>query len=223
MLGVQARVGTRTTGCCGAAKAAAPLTMAQSQGANAAGTTAIAAPASPAPAAAGAGSLLIRRAATGLQGSALAQQVLQTIEAAGAKVEALPDDEFASEFGARAQGAFDPKTNVISLPRSVADDPGKLRLVMLHEGIHWLQDNVAGGAEALGGPIGDALRSAGAIRATSAGRADLQHDEAQAYLLEALVANELGIRDTGLGVDANGRALTYDAIMQKIRRTAEYA
>ncbi len=239
MLGVQARVGMGPSGCCGAATAtasvagtaidapAAPIYTTQAQGANAAGTTAIATanatPATPATAAAGTGSLLVRRAAAGLQGSAVAQQVLQTIEAAGAKVETLPDEAFAQEFGARTQGAFDPRSNVISLPKSVADNPEKLRLVMLHEGIHWLQDNVAGGAEALGGPIGDALRSAGAIRETSSGKADMQHDEAQAYLLEALVANELGIGDTGMGVDATGRALTYDAIMQKIRRTAEYA
>ena len=141
---------------------------------------------------------------------------------AGASNDRVRRCEFASEFGARTQGAFDPKSNVISLPKSVADNPEKLRLVLLHEGIHWLQDNVAGGAEALGGPIGDALRSAGAVRSTAGGKADVQHDEAQAYLLEALVANELGIRDTGLGVDSSGRALTYDAIMQKIRRTAEY-
>jgi hypothetical protein len=234
MLGVQARVGMGTSGCCGAAKAAAPvagtaidatdasITTTQAQGANAAGTTASATPATAATAAAGTGSLLVRKAASGLQGSAVAQQVLRTIESAGARIETLPDVEFASEFGARTQGAFDPKSNVISLPKSVADNPEKLRLVLLHEGIHWLQDNVAGGAEALGGPIGDALRSAGAVRSTAGGKADVQHDEAQAYLLEALVANELGIRDTGLGVDSSGRALTYDAIMQKIRRTAEY-
>lgn len=248
MLGVQARVGMATSGCCGAAKAAAPvagtatvttdtaIATTQARGANAAGTTAIATPAtpatrasasataaSPATSAAGTGSLLVRRAAAGLEGSALAQQVLRTIEASGARIETLPDGQFAQEFGERTQGAFDPKTNVISLPQSVASSPEKLRLVMLHEGIHWLQDNVAGGAEALGGPIGDALRSACAVRTTAPGKADVQHDEAQAYLLEALVANELGIRDTGMGVDSNGRALTYDAIMQKIRRTAEYA
>ncbi len=212
-------VGTSTQlGACGAATAAAPAQ--DERGANAAGTTALA---TQAVAAAGTGNLLVRRAADGLKGSSIAQQVLQTIEANGARIETVPDGQFSKEFGARTAGAFDPKTNTISIPQSVANNPEKLRIVLLHEGVHWLQDNVAGGAEALGGPIGDALRAAGAIRQTAPGTPNLQHDEAQAYLLEAIVANEVGIRDTGLGVDANGRPLTYDAILQKIRATPEYS
>lgn len=166
---------------------------------------------------------LIQSALAEVGGSKLAQQVLQSLGTSGAQIETVSDAEMAQEFGARTKGAFDPKTNKITLPESVAKNPAELRLVLFHEGVHWLQDNVKGGAEALGGPIGDALRSAGAVRQTAAGKADLQHDEAQAYVLEAMLANELGIKDSGLGVDGSGRALSYDAVLQKVKQTAEYA
>ncbi len=205
---------------------ASPTTSQTATAAGTAGTTAPAASAGlalGAPAAA-APSPLIQSALAQLGGSPLATQVLQSLASNGAKIETVSNAEMASEFGARTKGAFDPKTNVITLPESVAKDPAQLRLVLFHEGVHWLQDNVQGGAEALGGPIGDALRSAGAVRQTTPGsQGDLQHDEAQAYVLEAMLANELGIKDTGLGVNDAGRALSYDAVLQRVKQTAEYA
>jgi hypothetical protein len=166
---------------------------------------------------------LIKRALEQTGSSQLATQVLQSLSSNGARIETVSDAQMAQEFGGRTAGAFDPKTNQITIPESVANNPQKLRLVLFHEGVHWLQDNVKGGAEALGGPIGNALQSAGAVRQTAPGKDDLQHDEAQAYVLEAMLANELGIKDTGLGVDSNGRALGYGQVLQKVKQTAEYA
>lgn len=166
---------------------------------------------------------LIATALQQLGGSQLATQVLTALASGNAKIETLSDSAMAAKYGARTKGAFDPATNSIILPQSIASDPAQLRLVLFHEGVHWLQDNVQGGAEALGGPIGDALKSAGAIRPTTSKTDDMQHDEAQAYLLEAQLATELGIRDKGLGADSSGRNLGYQAVLQRVRSTAEYA
>ncbi len=216
---------TAPSGALPAGASAAGLT--DSQTATAAGAVGTTAPAAStalalgAPAAAP--SPLVQSALSQVGGSQLATQVLQSLATNGAQIETVSDAQMASEFGERTKGAFDPRTNRITLPASVAKDPAQLRLVLFHEGVHWLQDNVQGGAEALGGPIGQALQSAGAVRQTAPGKADLQHDEAQAYVLEAKLANELGIRDNGLGVDSAGRALSYDAVLQRVKQTAEYA
>ncbi|MCW2925280.1 MAG: hypothetical protein JWM98_2684 [Thermoleophilia bacterium] len=166
---------------------------------------------------------LIDSAATGTEGSSVAQQVFSSLKSNGAQITTMDDAQFAAKYGDRTAGLFDPSTNGIVVPTRVAQDPAKLRLILLHEGVHWLQDNVQGGAEGLGGPIGQALQGAGAVRQTQAvTKADSQHDEAQAYLVEALTANQLGIKDAGLGVDASGKALNYDAILAKVASTPEY-
>ena len=69
-----------------------------------------------------------------------------------------------------------------------------------------------------------AAQGAGAVRQTQPGsKDDYQHDEAQAYVVEAQVANQLGIEDQGLGVDQTGRAMSYDAVLQRVKQTPEYA
>ena len=214
-IGADAGLLTGTLGAFETPATALPAMLApQAAVAGATGAVAAAAPSSP----------LIATASAQLTTSPIALQVLQAIDQGGAQIRTVPDAQFASEFGARTAGAFDPKTNTISLPEKVASDPAQLRLVLVHEGIHWLQDNMQGGAEALGGSIGQALTGANAVRSTAPGKADLQHDEAQAYLLEALVANQAGISTGGLGTDrATGRSLGYDAILAKIKQTPEYA
>ncbi|MCW2921484.1 MAG: hypothetical protein JWL76_1358 [Thermoleophilia bacterium] len=215
-----ATTGEATLGAPTAAGLAALPTDAQDPAAGAQG--ALGAPAAPA-AAAAAPSPLIQSALGEVGSSPLASQVLQSLATNGARIETVSDAQMASQFGERTKGAFDPKTNSITLPESVAKNPAELRLVLFHEGVHWLQDNVKGGAEALGGPIGNALQSAGAVRQTSGAKDDLQHDEAQAYVLEAMLANQLGIKDSGLGVDSSGRALSYGSVLQRVKQTAEYA
>lgn len=168
-------------------------------------------------------SQLIERAAADTAGSQLAQQVMSALDQGGAVIDVVDESAFAAQYG-RAAGLYDPNTKRIALPSDVAADPERLRLILLHEGVHWLQDNVDGGAEALGGAIGQALRGAGAVKDTVPNsKADSQHDEAQAYLIEALMANELGVRDRGLGVDGSGKALGYDQILARVKATPEYA
>jgi hypothetical protein len=186
---------------------------------------AIAAPAAAAaPAGATQGASLLQAAASGLQGSDIAQQVLAALQSNGATIDVVDDAQFAAQYGDRTGGIYDPTTNKLALPAKTVNDPEQLQLVLLHEGVHWLQDNVQGGAEGLGGAVGQALESAGAIQQPEPGtKAESQHDEAQAYLLEALVANQLGKQDEGLGVDSGGRAMNYQQILARVQATPEYA
>jgi hypothetical protein len=191
-------------------------------------TAAAAAPAAAAPTGAigaGTGAALMQTAGGGAQGAVpLAEQVLQAVQAGGARVQVIPDAQFTAQYG-RAEGIFDPATNAISIPQHVAQNPDAMSLVLLHEGTHWLQHNVPGGLEALGGPVAQALQGAGAttVQVDPNSKAASQQDEAQAYLLEALAANQLGIKDPGLGTDPAGRIRDYAAIKAEVLATPEYA
>ncbi|MBC7461546.1 MAG: hypothetical protein H7287_09320 [Thermoleophilia bacterium] len=50
-----------------------------------------------------------------------------------------------------------------------------------------------------------------------------QQREAQAYLLEALAANQAGVRDEGMGTTTRGALATYAQIQSAVRATPEYA
>jgi len=170
----------------------------------------------------GAGATLISAVSRSLQGAPIADQVLGLMSTNGAPVDVISDGEFSARYG-RAAGIYDPSTNRIAVPASVANNPVELRLILLHEGVHWLQDNVPGGIAAVGGPVAQALASADALRDVDpASRAGDQQDEAQAYLLEAVVAKQLGIRDGGMGSGDTGTVLSYDETLANVVATPEY-
>lgn len=156
-----------------------------------------------------------------MNGSPIAQQVLSAMAQGGGDMQVLSDAQFRARFGA-ASGAYQPSTNIVSLPQSVANDPELLRIVLLHEAVHWAQDNVQGGIAGLGGATAQALEGAGALRTVNPNSKEgAQHDEAQAFLLEALAAQQLGIRDPGMGT-SNGRVLSYAQILARVRNTPGY-
>jgi hypothetical protein len=156
-----------------------------------------------------------------LAGAPIADQVLGLMQRGGAAINVLPDAQFAAKYG-RASGIYDPATKQVTLPESVTKNPEELRIVLLHEGVHWVQDNVPGGIAQAGGAVAQALQGAGALgspdRNTKAGS---QQDEAQAFLLEAMVARELGISDPGMGT-SNGRVLGYGSTLARVQATPEY-
>jgi hypothetical protein len=166
---------------------------------------------------------LLAAAAASLPNSDLAAQVLQDVQAGGAQVNVLSDATFAAKYG-RALGVYDPNTNQISVPASIAANHAQARIVLLHEGLHWLQHNVQGGIDALGGAVGQALTGAGAMSTATPGtKAAQQQDESQAYLLEALAARQVGITDDGLGTSNAGAVNSYAQIQAAVRATPEYA
>lgn len=163
----------------------------------------------------GSGSQMLAPAELILGDSPIANQVFGALERYDARIDVLGDAEFAGRFG-EAAGVFVPDENRIVMPESAYSDPAQTSLIMLHEGVHWLEGNVIGGAQALGGPLADALASADAIRSYQPGSklADW-HEEAQAYVAEAAAGAQLGLHDRGLG-SRNGQPLSYDEIMARI-------
>jgi len=168
------------------------------------------------------GSSILAQAAASVPASAIADQVFGAAQAGGAQVDVLDDAAFSAKYG-RASGVFDPNTNRISIPKSVAADPAKAGLVLLHEGVHWLQSNTQGGIDALGGAVTQALQGASATSTAATGKPKQQQDEAQAYLLEALAANQAGIRDGGMGTTTSGKVASYTQILGAVQSTPEYA
>jgi hypothetical protein len=164
---------------------------------------------------------MLAQVAQQLAGSPIAQQVLSAMAQGGGDIQVLPDAQFRAKFGA-ASGAYQPSTNIVSLPQSVASDPEQLRIVLLHEAVHWAQDNVQGGIAGLGGPTAQALEGAGALRNVNPNSKEgAQHDEAQSFVLEALAAQQLGIRDPGMGT-SNGRVLGYEQTLARVKGTPGY-
>lgn len=160
---------------------------------------------------------LVAQVAAQYNGSPIAAQVLGMIGQADAAVDVLPDAEFSSRYG-RAKGIYDPATKRIALPESVLQEPELLRIVLLHEGVHWIQDNAPGGIAQVGGPLAQALQGAGALDA----RRTSQVDEAQAFVAEAYAAREAGIEDPGMGT-SKGTPLGFDAVLARVNATPEYA
>jgi hypothetical protein len=169
-----------------------------------------------------AASELISQVAADFEGSPVAQQVLQLLAAGEGAIDVLDDAQFAAKYG-RASGVYDTQTNRISIPQSLLQDRETLRIVLLHEGVHWVQDNAPGGIAQVGGPIAQALQGAGALRAVDPTTPEgSQHDEAQAFLLEAIAAAEAGVRDPGLATTGSG-ILGYDQVLAAVRSIPEYA
>jgi hypothetical protein len=169
-------------------------------------------------AAAGPGAEIIQQVASQLGGSPLAQQVLSLIAQGGAAVNVVDDAAFHAKYGANTQGIYDPNTHQIELPQSVTSDPEALRVVLLHEGVHWVQDNAPTALTQLEGPLLQAMQGSGALAADDGSS---QADEAQAFMVEALAAQELGIDDPGMG-SSNGRALSYGSTLANVLATPEY-
>lgn len=167
-------------------------------------------------------SSLLSSAAAAVPNSEIAAQVFAAVQAGGAQVNVVSDADFAAKFG-RAAGVYEPATNQISVPSSVASNPAQAGLILLHEGVHWLQHNTQGGIDALGGAVSAALQSKQAGSTAVGAKAVQQQDEAQAYLLEALAANQAGVRDEGMGTTTTGSLATYAQIQQAVRATPEYA
>lgn len=165
---------------------------------------------------------LVAMVATGFGNSPIAQQVLEMLAAGGGAIDIVDDQAFEAKFG-RASGIYDPQAKRIQIPRSLLDDPEKLRIVLLHEGVHWVQDNAPGGIAQVGGPIAQALQGAGAlVNVDRNSKAGVQHDEAQAFLLEAIAAQEAGVVDPGLAT-TNAGILGYDQVLAAVRSIPEYA
>ncbi|MCB0880510.1 MAG: hypothetical protein KDC46_16190, partial [Thermoleophilia bacterium] len=154
-----------------------------------------------------------------LGASEIAQQVFQSLGQADAAVDLIDDATFAQKYGARTGGIYDPNTKRIAIPESALQHPELLRIVLLHEGVHWMQDNVPGGIAQAGGPLAQALSGAQALQIDGS----TQSEEAQAYLTEAIVAKQLGIADPGMGTTSAGEVLPYDQILAKVKATPEYA
>lgn len=165
---------------------------------------------------------LLSRAASAVPNSSIASQVFAAVEAGGAQVNVVDDAQFAASYG-RASGVFDPDTNAITVPQSVAADPAQAGLILLHEGVHWLQQNASGGIDAMGGAIAQALQGANAGSTATSAKGIQQQDEAQAYLLEAVAAKQAGTPDDGMGTTSSGKVGTYAQILGAVRSTPEYA
>ncbi len=167
------------------------------------------------------GSQLVQQVAAQLDGSEVARQVLSMVARGGAAVDVLDDATFERRHG-RAYGVYDPATKRIQIPRSLTSDPEQLRIVLLHEGVHWVQDNTPGGIAAAGGAIARALEGAAALRQVDRStKAGMQHDEAQAFLLEAIAAQQAGVADPGLAT-VGGRVLPYGQVVAAVRSIPEY-
>lgn len=164
---------------------------------------------------------LIAQARKTLGGSGIGAQVLDEMSRAGVRIVAMSDAEFQAKYRG-ASGVYEPSRDTIIMPQSTIRDQRKLSLVMLHEGVHWLQDRVGSvsGMARLGGPIANAIAGAGALIDDPRGES-LNH-EAQAYLLEALAAKELRIFDGGLGTTRDGRVLSYEEIRQRVASNPLY-
>jgi hypothetical protein len=160
------------------------------------------------------GNPLMDRVQAAVAGSPIAAQALSEMQRGGVKIITMDDASFNAKYKG-ASGVYEPSSDTIVLPTSTVNDQRKLALVLFHEGIHWLQDRVGTPSQLaqLGGPIADALRGANALRDAPQGN-PIAH-ETQAYVLEALVAKELGVFDGGLGTQ-NGRVLSYDEVSQRV-------
>jgi hypothetical protein len=163
----------------------------------------------------------VRDASTILASSPLAQEILAA--AGTAQVRVLSDAEFESRYPGAA-GVYDPATDTITLPQRIASNPQDMALVLLHELTHYIQDTRPGGLQSLGGAVAQALEGAGAVGSlSSSGSTQVLHQEAEAYLLEALVAQQSGMRATGLGVSASGAPLTYQQTLARVAGHPAYA
>lgn len=166
------------------------------------------------------GDPLMTRVQAAVAGSPIASQALGEMQRAGVKIVTMDNATFSAKYKG-ASGVYEPSSDTIVLPESTVNDPRKLALVLFHEGIHWLQDSVGSPSKlaSLGGPIGNALLGANALRDAPRGN-PIAH-ETQAYVLEAAVAKELGVYDGGLGTQ-NGRVLSYDEVAQRVSSNALY-
>jgi hypothetical protein len=155
--------------------------------------------------------------------SAIASAILDRAGGEGAfaqHVKVLSDSEFNNRFEGAA-GVFIPDDNVIYMPQSaLTGEVGRAALTLAHEGTHLLQDgtDIDRGA---GDALSQILSATGAV---DGGNSKLgnQKDEAQAYTVEARIAQELGLRDRGLGT-RNGRALTYEETLDVVQAHPIYA
>lgn len=164
---------------------------------------------------------LIAQARRTLGRSGIGAQVLDEMSRAGVRIAVMSDAEFQAKYRG-ASGVYEPSRDTIIVPQSTIRDQRKLSLVMLHEGVHWLQDRVGSvsGMARLGGPIANAIAGAGALADDPRGQS-LNH-EAQAYVLEALAAKELGIFDGGLGTSRDGRTLSFEEVRQRVSSNPLY-
>jgi hypothetical protein len=136
-------------------------------------------------------------------------------------VSVLSDSEFQRRFQG-ATGVFLPDSNRIYIPASaLRGDAGRAALTLAHEGLHLLQDAPGGVQEGGADALGQALVATGAIDG-GGGKLGNQRDEAQAYTIEARIAQELGVIDRGLGT-SNGRALSYAATLSRVQSHPVYA
>lgn len=153
------------------------------------------------------------------QRSTTANAVLEALAVDGVRIEVLPAAEFQGLFpGAGAR--YEDSTNRMLIPDTLLNDPVYAAAVLAHEGVHYLDDqaNTGRGAAAARARAGSGVLSTAALTGLKQGTtAYSEATEAHAYMVEAQVARELGIRDPGIGTAPDGRQRTWDEIIAVIR------
>lgn len=159
-----------------------------------------------------------------LSRSSIGSQVANALVQNNARIDVVADGTFHQSFPG-AVGVYAPTLDRIMIPQSSLRNPNALAITLAHEGVHWLQDHAGGtaGVARLGGALGQAITATNAVGNGAGGRAAELDKEAQSYTVEALVAQQLGIRDDGLGVDPrSGRMLPFDTIRQIVNANPAY-
>lgn len=150
-------------------------------------------------------SALIADAMQVLSRSATGAAIVEGLNEQDVPIVVLPDNEFFTRYPDGMIGLYDPRFGKIVVPRSALSDPAQGAIMLAHEGTHAINSHDQAGGHVVGifldafRSIGDAFNAAlhldnPATAAVDGGRGRAVDDEVHAYITQARVEDELGIK-----------------------------